>query len=268
MAASAARTEGLEGSARRRAYDLALRLRRAEEELALAQERADDARGAQKALLSGLNHELRTPLNAITGFAGLLKEAADADLPAGKRDEYLQHILDSARLLLEQIDAILAAANKNLADETPEEPSEEVIEDEELPPAPLGGDVATVIKGLIQDFHGRLFVTEVIIDTSLPMSRLTDEEISGYLHSLFSLIARKGRAAQSIGVRLKSSAPAGETLIVLELLLPRGADQPTHDELKQLHLGEGTSLIAIETFRPPDGRMMLRLNIPILHEDS
>lgn len=266
MAASALKAEGLEGSARRRAYDLALRLRRAEEELDSARERAEEVQGAQKALLSGLNHELRTPLNAITGFAGLLKETGEIDVPVEKRNEYLEHILYSAGILLDRIDALLAAANKSVADDTDEEPSDSNLEDEAL--ERTGGDVATVLKGLIHDFHGRLFVTEVIIDTGLPPSVLPGEDISRYLHSLFSLIARKGRAAQSIGVRLKSSGQSDDMLIVLELMLPRGADQPTHDELKQIHLGEGTSLIAIETFRPPDGRMMLRLNIPTLLEDS
>ncbi|MEM0929895.1 MAG: histidine kinase dimerization/phospho-acceptor domain-containing protein [Pseudomonadota bacterium] len=274
MAALAVRAEGLEGSARRRAYDLALRLRRAEEELAQARERADEAHGAQRALLSGLNHELRTPLNAITGFAGLLKETGDIAVPAEKRDEYLEHILHSASILLERIDAILAAANKGVAEEEanagPEAADVAALEqpEPEPEPQPTGGHVATVVKGLIRDFHGRLFVTEVILDHELPMSRLSNEEIGDYLHSLFSLIARNGRVPQSIGVRLKSSTHADESLIVLELLLPRGTDQPTHDELKQIHLGESTSMIAIETFRPPDGRMMLRLNIPTLHQDS
>ena len=271
MAASALKkAEGLEGSARRRAYDLALRLRRAEEELESARERAEEVQGAQKALLSGLNHELRTPLNAITGFAGLLKETGEIDVPLEKRNEYLEHILYSAGILLERIDSILAAANKSVGDEADadQELDEAESQEPEASAEAAGGDVAAALEGLIGDFHGRLFVTEVIMDTGLPPSLLSDEEIGGYLHSLFSLIARKGRAAQSIGVRLKSSGQSSDMLIVLELLLPRGADQPTHDELKQIHLGEGTSLIAIETFRPPDGRMMLRLNIPTLQEDS
>ncbi|MEO1041892.1 MAG: histidine kinase dimerization/phospho-acceptor domain-containing protein [Pseudomonadota bacterium] len=264
MAPSAVTKTGLEGSARRRAYDLALKLRRAEEELQEMQRQADEVRGAQRALLSGLNHELRTPLNAITGFAGLLKGDSEIDVPAEKRDEYLEHILYSAGLLLERIDSILAAANQGVAAAKPEVAEEAAIEPEALP---QGGDVAAVIKNLIQDFHGRLFVTEVVIDNDLPPSVLSSEEVEDYFHSLFTLIARNNRAPQSIGVRLKSLMSSEDSLIVLELLLPRGTDQPTRDELMQLHLGKATSLIAIETFRPPDGRMMLRLNIPILHKE-
>ncbi|MEM7740687.1 MAG: histidine kinase dimerization/phospho-acceptor domain-containing protein [Pseudomonadota bacterium] len=269
MAASAVTTKGLEGSARRRAYDLALRLRRAEEELEDMQRQADEARGAQRALLSGLNHELRTPLNAITGFAGLLKGDSEIDVPVEKRDEYLEHILYSAGLLLERIDSILAAANQGVVSPSRQPEPDDALDDKpDIETQPQGGDVATVIKGLIQDFHGRLFVTEVVIDNDLPPSVLPNEDIQDYFHSLFALIARDSRAPQSIGVRLKSLLSSEDALIVLELLLPRGTGQPTRDELTQLHLGKATSLIAIETFRPPDGRMMLRLNIPILQKDN
>ena len=272
MAASALRAEGLESSVRRRAYALALRLRQVEEELAEASAHADQVRGAQKALLSGLNHELRTPLNAITGFAGLLRENSEIEVSAEKREEYIEHILYSAGVLLERIDAILEAANKSIAEvENTAEPEEHVVPvdaDEASNQEPQGGDVAAVVKRLIREFHGRLFVTEVVIDQDLPRSILSDDDVNNYLSALFSLIARKGRAAQSIGVRLKSSMADRGRIVVLELLLPRGTDQPTHDELRQLHLGEPTALIAIETYRPSDGRMTLRLNIPTRHEDS
>ena len=87
---------------RRQQSAVALRAARMEAELAYK------ARGT---FLANMNHELRTPLNAITGFAGLLKEADTYGFPAEQRSEYLDHILQSAELLLSHIEKILQVAD-------------------------------------------------------------------------------------------------------------------------------------------------------------
>ena len=89
-------------SIRRRQSTVALRAARIEAELAYK------ARGA---FLASMNHELRTPLNAITGFAGLLKEADTYGFAPEQRDGYLDHILESAELLLSHINTILEVAD-------------------------------------------------------------------------------------------------------------------------------------------------------------
>ena len=89
-------------SIRRRQSTVALRAARIEAELAYK------ARGA---FLASMNHELRTPLNAITGFAGLLKEADTYGFAPEQRAGYLDHILESAELLLSHINTILEVAD-------------------------------------------------------------------------------------------------------------------------------------------------------------
>lgn len=81
---------------------VALRAARMEAELALR------ARGT---FLASMNHELRTPLNAITGFAGLLKEADAYGFDEEQKAAYLDHILESAELLLSHIDTIIEVAD-------------------------------------------------------------------------------------------------------------------------------------------------------------
>jgi signal transduction histidine kinase len=89
-------------SIRRQQSAVALRAARVEAELAYK------ARGT---FLASMNHELRTPLNAITGFAGLLKEADTYGFAPEQKAEYLDHILQSAELLLSHIDMILQIAD-------------------------------------------------------------------------------------------------------------------------------------------------------------
>ena len=90
------------GSIRQRQSTVALRAARVEAELAYK------ARGT---FLASMNHELRTPLNAITGFAGLLKEADTYGFATEQKEAYLDHILESADLLLSHINTILEVAD-------------------------------------------------------------------------------------------------------------------------------------------------------------
>ncbi len=95
-------TEKFGDLVRRHHSAVALRAARVDAELAF------QARGA---FLASMNHELRTPLNAITGFAGLLRDAEEGTISPEQRREYLDHILQSAELLLAHINTILEIAD-------------------------------------------------------------------------------------------------------------------------------------------------------------
>ena len=59
--------------------------------------------------LANMSHELRTPLNAIIGFADILR-ASPAPLSPEKQQEYLGHVANSGRHLLQLINDVLDLA--------------------------------------------------------------------------------------------------------------------------------------------------------------
>jgi hemerythrin-like metal-binding protein len=76
---------------------------RAEHELALAREKADQENHAKSCFLSNMSHEIRTPLNAITGMAQLIRRSGVTPQQA----ERLDKIDTAGHHLLEIINAIL-----------------------------------------------------------------------------------------------------------------------------------------------------------------
>jgi PAS domain S-box-containing protein len=78
-------------------------LKRAENELMLQRDRAEDANRAKSRFLAMMSHEIRTPLNAVLGILGLL---ADTDLSDDQKD-YVDTGRTSAVALLTVINDIL-----------------------------------------------------------------------------------------------------------------------------------------------------------------
>jgi PAS domain S-box-containing protein len=81
-------------------------IKRGEEDLRLATQRAQAANQAKTHLISSISHELRTPLNAILGFAQLMRMdcSPDADPEAA---DYLDEILLASRHLSQLLGDIL-----------------------------------------------------------------------------------------------------------------------------------------------------------------
>ncbi|MEZ5197335.1 MAG: tetratricopeptide repeat protein [Bacteroidales bacterium] len=65
---------------------------------------AEESDRLKTAFLANMSHEIRTPMNSIIGFSNLLMES---DLEKDKKEEYLSHILQSSKLLLNLIDDII-----------------------------------------------------------------------------------------------------------------------------------------------------------------
>lgn len=74
--------------------------KKAENELLVAKEKAEESNRLKTSFLANLSHELRTPMNGILGFAELLD---DDTLTREVRNEYISVINDSGQSLLEVI---------------------------------------------------------------------------------------------------------------------------------------------------------------------
>ncbi|MCQ8184595.1 sensor histidine kinase [Parvularcula maris] len=162
------------------AYGRKQRILELRQELTVAQAEARQAIAAKSAFLSGLNHELRTPLNAITGFTGLVKE--QPDLGDEKRAEYLDHVLNSAGVLLERIDAILRAA---AGADTPrkEEPST---------------DLLPVLKEVLAARTKSVFVSRADIADVLPTLIVPPQDLERALGLVFDHLTDGGKARRAI----------------------------------------------------------------------
>lgn len=79
-------------------------LKRQNDELEIARERAEESNRLKSAFLANMSHEIRTPLNAIIGFADLLKQA---DNSKEEQFDYCQIIVSQSDYLLRIISDIL-----------------------------------------------------------------------------------------------------------------------------------------------------------------
>lgn len=86
-------------------YDIT-KLKRTEEELREAKERAEESNKLKSAFLANMSHEIRTPLNAIVGFSELLANENRDET----RREYTDIILRNNTLLLQIISDVLNLA--------------------------------------------------------------------------------------------------------------------------------------------------------------
>jgi PAS domain S-box-containing protein len=71
--------------------------KKAEEELIIAKEKAEESDRLKTAFLNNISHEIRTPLNAIIGFGGLLKEPG---IEPDQIQNYSNIIVESSNQLL------------------------------------------------------------------------------------------------------------------------------------------------------------------------
>ncbi|MCX6284409.1 MAG: response regulator [Bacteroidetes bacterium] len=78
--------------------------RKAEDELIIAKNRAEESDRLKSAFLANMSHEIRTPMNGIIGFSELLKET---DLSLSERDRYITIINDNCQQLLHIISDII-----------------------------------------------------------------------------------------------------------------------------------------------------------------
>jgi PAS domain S-box-containing protein len=79
-------------------------LKRAQAELLLAKEKAEESSRLKTAFLNNISHEVRTPMNAIMGFTDVLRTD---ELTPGEGDKFLEIIQSNSRQLLGIIDDVL-----------------------------------------------------------------------------------------------------------------------------------------------------------------
>ncbi|MEA3444318.1 MAG: PAS domain S-box protein, partial [Bacteroidota bacterium] len=83
---------------------LSLERLKAEEDLKLAKEKAEESDRLKSAFLTNMSHEIRTPMNGILGFTELLKET---QLSGDEKEQYIQLIEKSGNRMLNTINDII-----------------------------------------------------------------------------------------------------------------------------------------------------------------
>ena len=78
--------------------------KRLEQELIVAQEKANNVEKLKNTFISNISHEIRTPMNAIIGFSRLLESD---NIEISKRKQYVSIIQKSGFQLIETLDKIL-----------------------------------------------------------------------------------------------------------------------------------------------------------------
>lgn len=103
-------------------YDDLSELKKAEEDMKIAKDRAEEINRLKSTFLANMSHELRTPLVGILGFAEMLSDSTDEEarghgeviFSSGKRLlETLNLILDLSKLEAEKISIIYENADVN-----------------------------------------------------------------------------------------------------------------------------------------------------------
>lgn len=79
------------------------KMKKAEQELIVAKEKAEESNRLKTAFLANMSHEIRTPLNAIVGFSDLLTETDEIE----EKQEYIKIIKKNNDILLQLISDIL-----------------------------------------------------------------------------------------------------------------------------------------------------------------
>ena len=79
-------------------------LKRNEQELISAKEKAEQSDRLKSAFLANMSHEIRTPMNGIIGFSDMLNKI---DISDAKRESYIKIIQDSSHQLLNIVNDVL-----------------------------------------------------------------------------------------------------------------------------------------------------------------
>ncbi len=157
------------------------RLARSNYMLALARDRAEDARRLKQQFAQTISHELRTPLNLIVGFAELMTESPEyygAELPpAYLRDLNIIH--RNACHLRDLVNDVLDLARVSAAQMT--------LSLERADPAALAREAVETARGLVES-HGLFLATEVA--PNLPPIWVDTTRIRQVLFNLLNNAAR------------------------------------------------------------------------------
>ena len=94
----------------RRVRERTAQLEHSNADLVVATAAAHEANRAKSEFLSNMSHELRTPLNAIIGFGQLLAGTEAAAMTPQRNKEFVLHIVEAGRHLLNLINDILNLA--------------------------------------------------------------------------------------------------------------------------------------------------------------
>ncbi|MEF7615165.1 PAS domain S-box protein [Aquincola sp. MAHUQ-54] len=188
--------------------------RAVEQALAKARDAAEAASQAKSAFLANTSHELRTPLNALVGLARL---AHQPDIDAQLRGQYLEQIIDSAKLL--------SAIVSDILDLSKVEAGELRLE---TLPFDLHGLLSSLYRASLPPAQARGLALRLDIDPALPRRVLGDpvrvrQIVGNFLSNALKFtgsgsVRLRARPARRDGVRGRPDPLASESSVRIEVI--------------------------------------------------
>ncbi|MCC6748037.1 MAG: HAMP domain-containing histidine kinase [Deltaproteobacteria bacterium] len=211
----------------------------------VAVERTLEADQLRTQFLANMSHDLRSPLNSILGFAELLLQGMEGELPPAQH-QAIETIHRNGTELLHLVNEVLESAKL--------EAGRLALHREDMPPAEL-------LSAALKEAHSRGVPAGVELSSELqaglPVLFVDGPRLA---EALAYLVTYAAQALQNgrIQVRVRATPPAGETRITeqrLTLQLVVADDGPGLSEEEKEHLFSG--------FRRRPGQRGLNLGLPL-----
>lgn len=156
----------------------------------------------RSAFLSSMSHELRTPLNAIMGFSEMMKTGVFGGLDHPTYQQYVAHIHDSGKLLLQKVDDLLSIARMDTAEST--------VEDEQFA-------LSDVLEEVIAIHSHTAFTRGQSLQIDCPYRLILQADRTKLICAVSHLIAnalRHSQDAAEIALTIRANADDGVILSI------------------------------------------------------
>lgn len=142
--------------------------KKAERELTLAKEKAEENERLKSAFLANMSHEIRTPMNGILGFLELLKEPNLSDT---SREKYIEIVNKSGKRLLNTINDIIEISK---------------IDSKQISVQKSRFSISKLLGDLVTFFQPEAYKKGLFLESYIPEENIEIESDKAKLESVFT----------------------------------------------------------------------------------